>query len=97
MYFYNDGKNQILDLKGDLILSFNSDLVKTRSKSAAPKQIKSPDGYILNIGKLGFINRIKLTLKVIGFIWGPDQELTEDKTGLNKPYVKENSPKDYAE
>lgn len=89
MYFYRDGKNQILDLKGDLIISFNDALVKVRSKSAGPKIIKSPDGYILNVGKAGFFKRIRVTLQLISFVWGHDKELTEDKTNLNKPFVKE--------
>ncbi len=94
MYFYRNGKEQVLDLKGDLIISFNNALVKTRSKSAGPKTIKSPDGYILNVGKAGFIKRIGVTLKIIAFVWGRDKELTESDTDLNKPRVNE-PPKDY--
>jgi len=100
MYFYRNGKEQILDLRGDLIISFNDSLVKTRSKSAGPKTIKSPDGYILNVGKAGFIKRIGVTLKIIAFVWGNDKELVEADTNLNKPYLKavpNEPPKDYAE
>ena len=95
MYFYLDKGKQQLDLKGDLIISFNDALVKTRVPSAGPKTIKSPDGYILNVGKAGFIKRIGITLKIIGFVWGRDKELTPERTDLNKPHVNE-TPADYA-
>lgn len=96
MYFYLKKGKQCLDLTGTLIISFNDELVKARSKSAAPTTIKAPDGYIKNVGKAGFFKRIAITLHIIAFVWGRDKELTEDKTNLNKPFVKE-QPKDFAE
>ncbi len=86
MYFYLEKGKQVLDLKGDLILSFNDKLAKARVKSAGPVKIKSPDGYVLNIGKFTFFKRLRLTFNVIGFIWGKDQELRRVVTNYRESH-----------
>lgn len=86
MYFYLDNGKQVLDLKGDLILSFNDELVKTRVPSAGPKQIKAPDGYVKNIGKAGFFKRIGITFRIIGFVWGKNKELKREDTNHRESY-----------
>ena len=83
MYFFNTGGKQHLDLRGDLILTHNDSLVKTRNKSAAPRFVSNAK-YVLNIPKLGFIGKLKATFAAIGFIWGDNQSLTKEsieKTG----------------
>ena len=94
MYFFKESGKQVLDLTGNLILSFNDSLVKARAPSAAPDAVKNRKSIMIN--ELGFYRKIKATFIVIGFIWGKDQQLTEIDTALNKPYVKE-IPKDYAD
>ncbi len=74
MYFYKANGKQYLDFKGDLILSHNDALIKTRIKSAGPRKALNAR-YILNIKRLGFWGRVKASFHVIGFIWGRDQEL----------------------
>lgn len=91
MYFFKEGGKQVLDLTGNLILSFNDSLVKARAPSAAPDAVKNRKSIMIN--ELGFYRKIKATFIVIGFIWGKDQALREHDTRLNKPYVK--PPVDY--
>lgn len=86
MYFYKEDGKQCLDLKGDLILSFNDELIKTRVKSAAPVTVKAPDGFVLNIGKLGFIKRIKLVINVTRFVFGKARELKREDTNYRESH-----------
>jgi len=86
MYFYLENGKQCLDLKGTLILSFNDELVKARVKSAGPKTIKAPDGYIKNVGKAKFFNRVFITLRVIAFIWGRDKQLKREDTNFRESH-----------
>ena len=85
-YYFKENGKQILDLTGNLILSFNSSLVKCRAPSAAPHAIK--DAKKIMINELTFIKKIAATFIVLGFIWGKNKALVETDTALNKPYVK---------
>lgn len=78
MYFYKEKGKQILDLRGDLVLTHNDGLVKGRVKSAAPSSVKNAK-YIQDIARMGFFRKVRATLHVIGFIWGKSQALTMDK------------------
>ena len=80
MYFYKLKGKQMLDLRGNLILSHNDALVKGRIPSAAPRGIRNPK-YIL-LQSMGFISKIKATWHAIGFIWGESQALDAIKEGL---------------
>lgn len=80
MYFYKDKGKQVLDLRGDLILTHNDALVKGRVKSAAPAGVRNAK-YIILAG-MGFLRKIKATFHAIGFIWGENQALDPDKEGL---------------
>lgn len=82
MYFFFRGGKQVVDFTGDLILTHNDDLIKTRTKSAAPRQAKKAK-YIPNITQLGVIGKIRATFIAIGFIWGPSQALTPDELETN--------------
>lgn len=73
MYFYKKNGKQHLDLKGDLIITHNDALIKTRSKSAGPRKATNAK-YIL-AGKLTFIQKIEACFKVIGFIFGKQEPL----------------------
>ncbi len=85
MYFFLKKGKQHLDLKGDLIISHNDALVKTRNKSAAPVSINSPDGYILNLGKLRFFRKVQATLNIIVFVWTA-KPLTREDTNYRESY-----------
>jgi hypothetical protein len=80
MYFYRQDGKQILDLRGDLILTHNDDLVKARVKSAAPRAVRNPK-YIL-ISALSFVGKIKATIHAARFIFGASEALDADKEGL---------------
>jgi hypothetical protein len=80
MYFHRKDGKQILDLRGDLILTHNDDLVKARVKSAAPRSVRNPK-YIL-VGALNFLGKIKATFYAARFIWGASEALDADKEGL---------------
>jgi len=81
MYFYkHKGKQEVLDLRGDLVLTHNDALVKGRVKSAAPAGVQNAK-YIL-IADLGFVRKVKATFHAIGFIWGENQALDADKEGI---------------
>lgn len=88
MYFYKENGKQHLDLKGDLIISHNDKLVKTRVPSAAPTSVKSPDGFILNLGKLGFFNKIRATWNIIKFVWTA-KPLAQGDTNYRESYRAE--------
>jgi len=81
MYYYLFRGKQRLDLTGDFILSHNTDLIKARAKSAAPRAIKR-GRYVVNIPRLGTIAKLKVLWAVIGFIWGPSKELTAESIGI---------------
>ena len=87
MYFFRKGKDQHLDLRGNLILSHNDVITKVRSKSAGPVGIQNAE-YAL-IHELSFLQRIGLLFKVISFIWGKDQSLKPCLTSLRKPHVND--------
>lgn len=75
MYFFLNKGKQVLDLRGDLILTHNDALVKGRVKSAAPSGVHNAK-YVL-LADLGFFRKIKATGHAIGFIWGKSQALTK--------------------
>ena len=78
MYFHTQKGKQRLDLRGNLILSHNTKLIKARSKSSAPRSAYN-GRYIVNITRLGFVRKVRATWAAIAFIWGPSQELTSHK------------------
>lgn len=77
MYFFKKNGKQILDLRGDLVLTHNDALVKSRVKSAAPASVRNAK-RIVNIPSLGFWGKVKATKAAIGFIWGESQTLTKE-------------------
>ena len=77
MYFYKKGGKQVLDLRGDLVLTHNDALVKGRVKSAAPASVKNAK-RIEDIANMGFVRKVKATFAAIGFIWGENQALTKE-------------------
>ena len=81
MYFYKLKGKQILDLRGNLILSHNDNLVKGRIKSAAPASVRNPR-YIVDITRMSTTHKIRASLSALRFIWGASQELDADNEGL---------------
>lgn len=81
MYFYKKKGKQILDLRGDLILTHNLNLVTGRIKSAAPSGVRNAK-YIPDIAAMGPFRKLKTTVAAIKFIWGASQALDADKEGL---------------
>ena len=79
MYFFKKGGKQFLDLTGNLILSHNDQLVKSRVPSAAPTKILNAK-FAVNISKLNFLLKIKTTWAVLRFVWGSSTALTPDDT-----------------
>lgn len=81
MYFYKKQGRQVLDLRGNLILSHNPQLIRARVKSAGPRFAKNGK-YILSSG---FFSKLRATRAALSFIWGPSQALTAgtiDQEGL---------------
>ncbi len=74
MYFYQKKGKQILDMRGDLVLTHNAALIQARVKSSGPTQARNAR-YVL-IQTLGFFRKIKATFIAIGFIWGKSTALT---------------------
>ena len=77
MYFYLKKGKQVLDLRGDLVLTHNDALVKGRVKSAAPTAVQNAR-YIHGIADMGFFRKLRATKAAIGFIWGRSQALTSE-------------------
>lgn len=86
MYFYKKQGKQYMDLTGNLILSSNDELIKARSKSAAPHKAFNAK-FVINTGDLNRRGKLKATLLALRFIWGKPAPLREEDTDLNKPYV----------
>lgn len=74
MYFFKRKGKQVLDLTGNLILSHNDALVKSRIKSAAPRHVEHVK-YILDIPSMSRWDKTRATFRAIAFIWGPSQAL----------------------
>ncbi|MCP4490699.1 MAG: hypothetical protein GY820_25805 [Gammaproteobacteria bacterium] len=64
-----------MDLRGDLILTHNPVMVRTRNKSAAPAYVKNAR-HIDAIHAQGFIFKVKATIAAARFIWGKNTALT---------------------
>ncbi len=77
MYFFKQRGKQCLDLRGDLILSHNANVITARIKSAAPTSVKNAK-HICGIPAMGFYRKLKATRAAIAFIWGPSQELSAE-------------------
>jgi len=75
MYFYKHKGKQILDLRGDLILTHNNALVKGRIKSAAPAGVTNAK-YIQDIPAMNPFRKFRATLAAIRFIWGKSEALS---------------------
>lgn len=76
MYFYKQKGKQVLDLRGDLILTHNDNLVTGRIKSAAPAAVRNGK-YITAIPGMKLRDKLRATKAAIGFIWGGSQALTK--------------------
>lgn len=74
MYFFKKNGKQHLDFRGNLILSHNVDLVRTRAKSCAPRYTKNAL-YIVNIPNLKFFRKIRATVVAVRFIWGKSRAM----------------------
>ena len=84
MYFYKNKGKQVLDLRGDLILTHNVNLVTGRVKSAAPSGVRNAK-FVPAISTMSAYLKLKTTFAAIRFIWGPSQALSQDtidKEGL---------------
>lgn len=79
MYFFKLKGRQMLDLRGDLILSHNQTLVRGRIKSAAPAGVRNGQ-WVENIPAMSTWRKVKTSLHALRFIWGPSQALTEEPT-----------------
>lgn len=73
MYFYKAKGKQVLDLRGDMVVSHNDALVKARCKSAGPSKVCNAKFVLLGKGK--FVGRVIATYHVLRYIWGRRQPL----------------------
>ena len=80
MYFFKQKGRQILDLRGNLILTHNKNLVTGRIKSAVPASVRN--AKYISVASFGIYRKIKATFHAIGFIWGSSTALTEEE--INK-------------
>ena len=69
MYFYRNKGQQVLNMKGDLVLTKNAERIATRSKSAGPSRCYG-GSWVTDISSLRFAGKIKATAIAIRFIWG---------------------------
>ena len=64
MFFHGSNGKQILDLRNDLVITFDSKLVTAKSKKNAPDRVSNAT-YII----MGETSRLAATFKVLKFIW----------------------------
>lgn len=79
MYFYKQKGKQVLDLRGDLILSHNPALVRGRVKSAAPAAVRNAT-YVENIPMMGFRAKLAATRIALRFIWSRENQALDADT-----------------
>lgn len=77
MYFFKKNGKQMLDLRGDLVLTHNDALVKGRVKSAAPAGVRNAK-RIENIPNLSFWQKVRASRAALSFIWGPSEALSKE-------------------
>lgn len=77
MYFYKHKGRQVLDLRGDLVLTHNDALVKGRVKSAAPSGVRNAT-YAEGIPAMGFRAKLRTSWIALSFIWGPNRSLRNE-------------------
>ena len=81
MYFYESKGKQVLDMRGDSVLTHNSGLVKGRVKPAAPAGAHHAT-CAAGLTELGLRAKIKVTWMALRFIWArKSQELTSAPEG----------------
>lgn len=76
MYFYKEKGHQVLDLRGDLILTHNHSLVIGRVKSAAPAAVRNAK-YIAALPAMGVVRKLRASWAALRFIWGTSEALAE--------------------
>lgn len=77
MYFHTVQGKQSVDFRGDLLLTHNTAPIKSRNKSAAPRQIKNIK-HIDDIARMGVWRKLRASRLALAFIWGSSQELTRE-------------------
>lgn len=68
MHFHREKGKQILDMRGDFVLSKRSELITANAPSAAPSRVRWAR-YIVGIHKLGFRGKCRASLRALQFIW----------------------------
>lgn len=86
MYFFKQNGKQILDLTGDVVITHNDEPIKARTKSAGPSAIKNH--VFIKLHNASFFKKVFYTFYLATYVWRKNQELTADKTNLNKPLIK---------
>lgn len=79
MYFYKAKGKQMLDLRGDLILTHNDGLIKGRAKSAAPAGVRNAT-YVEKIPAMGFRQKLAATRIALRFIWTKQSQALTSET-----------------
>lgn len=79
MYFYLQKGRQVLDMRGDLVLTHTPALVVGRVKSAAPSSVRNAK-YIAAIPSMGVLRKLRASWAALCFIWGLSQALSEEPT-----------------
>lgn len=74
MHFYKKNGKQLLNMRGDIVLTHNKDVLSAFPKSAGPKRVSNVR-FIPNVSKLGFFAKLKAIFIVVCFVFGRDKSL----------------------
>lgn len=74
MYFFLQKGRQILDMRGDLVLTHNPRLIVGRVRSAAPRSVRNGQ-WVEGIAAMSTWRKIKASAAALRFIWGRPQLL----------------------
>lgn len=77
MYFYKLKGRQMLDLRGDLVLSHNDKLVRSRISSAAPRGVRNAT-YVEALPSKSWWKKLRVSFQALRFIWGRSQALESE-------------------
>lgn len=80
MYYFKKNRKPHLDLRGNLILSHNTALVKAQVKGAAPRYVHNAQSAV-DISRMSFWRKLKVWFAAGAFIFGPNLELTNGQIG----------------
>lgn len=85
MYFYKHKGKQYLDLRGNLILSHNPEIIRARSKNNAVARAQNAS-YVKDLPNVKFLPKLRVLWRAFRFIFGKSQALDIDAVAKKRGF-----------